>query len=65
MKAMKKKEKVVNDDRFRCAVLDTLAAIGDEAVAARLKPVLRDHSPQVRAKAAAVIRSIRERTRKP
>jgi HEAT repeat protein len=57
----KKKQKVVNDDRFRCAVLDTLAVIGDEAVATRLKPVLRDSSPPVRAKAAAAIKSIRER----
>jgi len=60
-----KKGKKVDDDRFRCAVLDTLAAIGDEAVATRLKPVLRDPSPPVRAKAAAVIKSIRERARTP
>jgi HEAT repeat protein len=60
---LKKKQKVVNDDRFRCAVLDTLAAIGDEAVATRLKPVLRDSSPLVRARAAAAIKSIREQGR--
>lgn len=58
-----KKGKSVDDARFRCAVLDTLAAIGDEAVAVRLKPVLHDPAEQVRAKAASVIRHIRERSK--
>ncbi len=63
LKQWLKKGKGVDDDRFRCAVLDTLAAIGDEEVAIRLKAVLRDPSPQVKAKAASVIRHIGERAR--
>lgn len=61
LKQWLKKGKSVDDNRFRCAVLDTLAAIGDEEVAAKLQPVLKDPSPQVSAKAASVIRSLRER----
>ncbi len=61
LKKWLKKETDVADDRLRCAVLDTLGAIGGLPVAQRLAPVLDDPSPLVRKRAAEVIRLLRER----